>query len=73
MTKVVEIEEAIRQLPQNEQWELVNHLADDLWARWDQQIDSDSKSGKLDHLVSEVRNEVKSGQTRPLDEIINNP
>ena len=33
---------------------------------WDQQIDADSKAGKLDSMVSEAKAEHQAGKTRKL-------
>ena len=35
-------------------------------ARWDCQIEADSKAGKLDSLVEEALAEHRAGKTRPL-------
>ena len=35
-------------------------------ARWDRQIEADSKSGKLDLLADEALAEHRAGKTRPL-------
>ena len=35
-------------------------------ARWDQQLEEDSKAGKLDSLISEAVAEYKAGNSTPL-------
>ena len=57
---------------------------EELWARvaaeeakrlddWEKQVERDSKAGKLDHLLAELNDDIKSGRVKPLDEIINEP
>ena len=36
------------------------------WHVWDQQIEADQKSGKLDKIISEAQAEFKSGKAREL-------
>lgn len=74
MSKTVKaIEQEIRGLSADDQWELIHNLSDNLWTEWDRQIEEDEKRGRLDALVGEARAEIKSGNARPLDEIINDP
>lgn len=35
-------------------------------ARWDKQIEADSKAGKLDGLVNEALSDYRTGKTKPL-------
>jgi hypothetical protein len=37
----------------------LHEFADELWAEWDAQIESDVKSGRLDDFVSEARDELR--------------
>lgn len=74
MSKTVKaIEQEIRGLSADDQWELIHNLSDSLWAEWDRQIAEDEKQGRLDAVIAEARTDIKSGNARPLDEIINNP
>jgi hypothetical protein len=65
MRKVEEIEAQIRDLPREEFAELRNWLLEQDWIAWDAQIEADSKSGKLDKLVSDAEAEYESGKARP--------
>ncbi|MCR9293616.1 MAG: hypothetical protein NXI32_12910 [bacterium] len=61
-----ELEQKIAQLPPEElaefrKWFL--HFDSD---RWDEQIEKDAASGKLDSLAHEALREFRSGQTNPL-------
>ena len=40
---------------------------------WEKQIERDSNAGKLDHLLAELKDDVKAGRVKPLDEVINEP
>jgi uncharacterized membrane protein YkoI len=57
---------------------------EELWARvaaeeannldgWEKQIERDSKAGKLDHLLAELKEDIQAGRVKPLDEIIHEP
>jgi hypothetical protein len=38
---------------------------------WDKQIEEDSASGRLDHVVAEIEAAIEAGKVKPLDEVIN--
>jgi hypothetical protein len=40
---------------------------------WEKQVERDSNAGKLDHLLAELRDDIKAGRVKPLDEVINEP
>jgi len=40
---------------------------------WEKQIERDSKAGKLDHLLAELKEDIQAGRVKPLDEVINEP
>jgi hypothetical protein len=40
---------------------------------WEKQVERDSNTGKLDHLLSELKDDIKAGRVKPLDEVINEP
>ena len=60
MSTASEIFAAIRCLPVGERWDLLHEFADELWAEWDAQIESDVKSGRLDDFISEARDDLLS-------------
>ena len=39
----------------------------------EKRIERDSNAGKLDHLLAELKDDIKAGRVRPLDEVINEP
>ena len=63
---VQEIEAAITELPAKDLGALVTWLADYHQQVWDQQIEGDLESGRLDGLLDEVRQEYSAGLARPL-------
>ncbi len=54
MSKVEELEKAIEALPEEEFIQLRQWFSEKDWHKWDQQIETDSKSGKLDFLLQEA-------------------
>jgi hypothetical protein len=70
MSSVKEIETAIRQLSDSEKKSLALKINDLYWDAWDEQLEDDLASGKLDDLVAEVEKEIKEGKEKPLDEVI---
>lgn len=54
MSTVEEIQSAIQSLPHSEYMELITWIHKKDWEEWDQQIEEDSDSGKLDFLLAEA-------------------
>ena len=54
MSTVVEIESAIRELPQQEFWKLAEWFDEVKERTWDEQIEADANAGKLDFLFEEA-------------------
>jgi hypothetical protein len=40
---------------------------------WEKQVERDSNAGKLDHLLAELKEDIKTGRVKPLNEVINEP
>lgn len=57
MDRVEEIEAAITSLPAEEYQRLSEWFHEQDQARWDEQMDRDAASGKLDFLVKEAESE----------------
>ena len=51
---VEELKQAITSLPDTEYTKLRNWFAERDWEKWEQKIEADSKSGKLDFLIEEA-------------------
>ncbi len=73
MTALLEIEAAIKRLPESEIRQLSEWLQDYLDEKWDQQIESDLVSGKLDQLIAKVEADIAENKVRGLNEILHNP
>jgi hypothetical protein len=73
MNSLPEIEAAIMQLSEGEMRDLSNWLQEYLNDAWDKQIETDTKSGKLDRLIQRAKADIEANQVKPLDEILNNP
>ena len=63
---VREIEQAIEQLPRNKLAELATWFAEYQAQMWDQQIEDDLDSGRLDKVLKEVDDEYNAGLAQPL-------
>ena len=77
MTDTVEkIADEVIALPEKELDEFLSWLSDYELAhpdRWDKEIERDSlPGGRLDAVISRVRNDIAAGRTKPLDDVINN-
>lgn len=66
MTKISEIQQAIMDLPEPDYLELRQWFSELDWKKWDRQIESDSKEGKLDFLISEALDEKEKGRLKDL-------
>ena len=63
---VQEIERAITQLPLGELTELMKWLENHHHEKWDQQIEADLDSGRLDNLINQAETEYEAGKARAL-------
>ncbi len=66
MRKVEHIEQQIRELSAPEFSELRDWVLAQDWAAWDAKIEADSRSGKLDKLVSDAQADYNAGRSRRL-------
>ena len=73
MNALESIEMAIRELSEPERWSLLRRFDAELTSAWDGQIAADSAAGRLDALIAEARDHIRTGQARPLDEILRHP
>jgi len=64
MTSIEQIEQAVALLPLDEYRQFRNWFIERDWAAWDQQIEADSISGKLDFLMREAEEEKQQGRLR---------
>jgi hypothetical protein len=66
MSKVDKIKEAIEALPKKEYVQLRQWFSEKDWQKWDKEIETDSKSGKLDFLTKEALDEKAKGKLKEL-------
>ncbi len=66
MLSVEEIETEIQALPKEDYVRLREWFSEKDWEEWDKQIEADSKSGKLDFLIKEARDEKAKGNLQEL-------
>jgi len=67
-----QFEAAIKTLPQNDVQQLAIWLQSYINDSWDQQLESDLQSGKLDNLISKAEADIAAHNLRNLDEFIRN-
>jgi hypothetical protein len=72
MTNRLDVETAIKQLPEDEIRALATWLQDYLDEMWDRQLESDVATGKLDHLIAKAEADIAAHNVRDLDEILHN-
>jgi len=66
MSNVNQIKAAIEALPEEEYAQLRQWFSERDWGKWDEQIEADSESGKLDFLTQEALDEKAQGNLRDL-------
>lgn len=72
MTTRIEVETAIKQLPEGEVRDLAKWLQEYLDQMWDRQIEADLASGKLDRMIAQAEADIASGNVSDLDEVFHN-
>jgi len=66
MKTVEEIQNEISALPHGEYMKLAHWFSEQDWELWDDEIERDALSGKLDFLIDEAMNEKIAGKLRDL-------
>lgn len=70
MINRLEVESAIKQMPESEIRALANWLQDYLNEMWDRQIEADLTAGKLDDLIARAEADIITNKVRDLDEVL---
>ncbi|HEV3270705.1 MAG TPA: hypothetical protein VGZ93_00820 [Candidatus Methylacidiphilales bacterium] len=70
MSTVAEIEAAISNLPPHDFAQVRNWLLERDNLLWDKQIEENAATGRLDHVIKEIENDIAAGRTKPLNEVI---
>ncbi len=63
---VAEIQEAIKQLPEKEQWKLSEWFNEFMADQWGREIERDVAAGKFDKINAKVEEDIKAGRYTPL-------
>jgi hypothetical protein len=71
MATIEEIEIAVSNLPPADYARFRDWFAGRDNHLWDKEIEEDSASGALDHIVQEIKADIAAGRVKPLDEILN--
>jgi hypothetical protein len=66
MAKIDQLKIEIEQLPEEQLAELIRWLSEKDWARWDREIEADSRSRKLDFLIHEAEDAKSKGKLSDL-------
>ena len=66
MRKIEQIEQQISELSSAEFAELRDWILAQDWAAWDAKVERDSRSGKLDNLIAEAKEDYESGKARKI-------
>ncbi len=66
MSKMDELKAEIESLPSEEFVEIFRWLSEKDWGKWDQEIEADSRAGRLDFLTREAREEKAKGSLKDL-------
>lgn len=72
MNTLLEIEAAIKQLPEGDVRKLATWLQTYLDEKWDREIEEDLISGKLNSLIAKAEADIAANNVRDLDEILHN-
>lgn len=66
MLKLDEIKASIESLPEDELDKLRRWFSEKDWQKWDEQIEDNSETGKLDFLIEEALNEKQTGKLKDI-------
>lgn len=66
MTELEQLEQEVQSLSQSDFEKFRDWFMEFEWEKWDERIEKDLKSGRLDQLISEAKAEFKAGKTQEL-------
>jgi hypothetical protein len=61
-----EIQKAIQELPEKEQWKFKEWLDEFMADQWDRQIERDAAAGNFDKFTAKADEDMKAGRCKPL-------
>jgi len=70
MSTIAEVENALRQMPVKDVWQVAGWLQHYLDEQWNKQIDEDIAAGRLDQLAEKALQHYGAERVKPADEII---
>jgi hypothetical protein len=71
--KILEDVRALSPREREELWQRVAETEAATLDEWEKEMERDSNSGKLDHLLAELREDIAAGRVKPLDEVLDQP
>jgi len=71
--KILKEVKSLSSQERQELWDLVAAEEANNLDEWEKQTERDSNAGKLDHLLVELKDDIKAGRVKRLDEVINEP
>ncbi len=72
MKNLLELETEIKHLPDSEIRQLTDRLQAYLDEKWDQQMETDLTSGRLDSLIANAEADITANHIKDLDEVLHN-
>jgi hypothetical protein len=73
VTKILEEVKGLSVEERRELWERIAAEEANNLDEWEKQVERDSNAGKLDHLLAELKDDIRAGRVKRLDEVINEP
>jgi hypothetical protein len=71
--KILEEVKGLSVEERRELWERIAAEEANNLDEWEKQVERDSNAGKLDHLLAELKDDIRAGRVKRLDEVINEP
>jgi hypothetical protein len=72
MKNLLELETELKHLPDSEIRQLTDRLQAYLDEKWDQQMETDLTSGRLDSLIANAEADIAANHIKDLDEVLHN-
>ncbi len=63
---ILELQKAIQELPEKEQWKFKEWLDEFMADQWDREIERDAAAGKFDKFIAKSEQDFKAGRCKPL-------
>ncbi|HEX4138817.1 MAG TPA: hypothetical protein VHY09_00600 [Candidatus Methylacidiphilales bacterium] len=63
---IPELQKAIQELPEKEQWKFKEWLDEFMADQWDLEIERDVAAGRFDRINAKIEEDIKAGRCSPL-------